>query len=81
MYSKAQDDPQDIADVACAYSGATYEFNSVEGYIESPNYPSDYVDYEECRWYINPSGGIPSGQVSILKSMKNPIGLQYCIYK
>ena len=65
MYLKAQDDPQEIADVACAYNGATYEFNSAEGYIESPNFPGDYVDNEECRWYLNPSGGIPVGQVSI----------------
>ena len=65
MYLKAQDDPQEIADVACAYNGATYEFNSVEGYIESPNYPNYYANYEECRWYLNPSGGIPFGQVSV----------------
>ena len=65
MYLKAQDDPQDIAETAYAYSGATYEFNSAEGYIESSNYPNDYADDEECRLYLNSSGGIPFGQVGI----------------
>ena len=60
---QAQDDPQDIADEACAYDGARYEFNSESGIIESPNYPNDYDYYEYCQWYLNPTDGIPDGQV------------------
>ena len=60
---QAQDDPQDIADVACASSTSIYEFNSIDGFIESPNYPNNYEDNEDCQWYLNPSGGIPEGQV------------------
>ena len=62
-YFQAQDDPQEIADIACAYSGARYEFNNDTGIIESPNYPNNYDDYETCQWYINPTNGIPEGQV------------------
>ena len=63
---QAQDDPQDIADIACASSTSIYEFNSIDGYIESPNYPNYYPDPEDCQWYLNPSGGIPEGQVRFL---------------
>ena len=56
-------DPQDIADTACASFTSIYEFNSDDGYIESPNYPNYYPNLESCKWYLNPSGGIPDGQV------------------
>ena len=79
MYLKAQDDPQEIADIACAYGGAVYEFNSVEAYIESPNYPNYYVSGEECRWYINPTGGIPPGQVSNSPYPRKYLNLLYYI--
>ena len=50
--------------MACASTSSIYEFNSVDGYIESPNYPNDYGNSEYCQWYLNPTGGIPNGQVS-----------------
>ena len=62
---QAQEDPQDTADIACASSTSIYEFNSMDGVIESPNYPRNYPDNENCQWYLNPSGGIPEGQVGI----------------
>ena len=62
---QAQDDPQDVADIACGSSTSIYEFTSIEGVIESQNYPNDYPEEGDCQWYLNPSGGIPDGQVSI----------------
>ena len=64
FYFEAQDDPQDIAAMACASSTSRYEFNSDDGYIESVNYPGLYPSYEDCQWYINPTNGIRDGQVS-----------------
>ena len=63
-YFEAQDDPQDIAAMACASFSSIYEFNSDDGYIESVNYPGRYPSREDCQWYINPTNGIPDGQVS-----------------
>ena len=74
---QAQDDPQDIANIACASSTSIYEFNSIDGFIESPNYPNDYLDDEDCQWYLNPSGGIPDGQVSITFVFSHPLMLLY----
>lgn len=66
-FQQAQDHPQDVAEIACADISSSYEFNTNEGYIESLGYPNDeYVDEEECEWYINPTDGIPEGQVSII---------------
>ena len=62
---QAQEDPQDIANFACGSSTSIYEFNSTDGLIESQNYPNDYPADGDCQWYLNPSGGIPEGQVSI----------------
>ena len=62
-YLKAQDDPQDIAEIACADTTSIYEFTSSTGYIESLGYPNEYNDSENCQWYLNPSEGIPAGQV------------------
>ena len=65
-YFEAQDDDQDIAGIACASSTSSYEFNSDDGYIETKNYPGLYPNNEDCQWFINPTNGIPDGQVSCI---------------
>ena len=67
MISQAQLDPQEIADIACASSTSIYEFNEDTGIIETPNFPDDYNYDEYCQWYINPSNGIPDGQVKLVQ--------------
>ena len=50
-----------------------YEFNSNTGIIESPNYPNDYDINDYCQWYINPTNGIPGGQVRLPRGKVNDI--------
>ena len=42
--------------------------------------PNDYQDNEDCQWYLNPSGGIPDGQVSICLNKLEAMLSDYVVF-
>ncbi len=51
---QAQDNGQEIAALACESEDSVYEFTGPTGIIQTPNFPDDYFDYENCEWLIVP---------------------------
>ncbi len=67
-------DAQDAASTACASSTSIFEYTATSGYVESLGYPDTYyLSNEYCQWYINPTGGIPQGQVMFLGNVSDKI--------
>lgn len=42
---------------SCSVFGSPFSLSTLQGTIQSPGYPANYFQNEDCKWIVNPPEG------------------------